>query len=130
VRAVASIANSGSLLEPTILLSQPVLKTPVSIDSQNFNIVREGMRLGVTEGITAALNVPYVTVAAKSGTAELGVSKALVNSWITGFFPYENPRYAFAVIMEKGSRDNLIGSVFVMRGLLDWMSENTPEYFK
>lgn len=130
VRAVASIANSGSLLEPTIFTGKPVQKTPVPIDQKNFQIVREGMRLGVTEGISAALNVPYVDVASKTGTAELGVSKALVNSWVTGFFPYENPRYAFAVIMEKGSRDNLTGSVFVMRGLLDWMSQNTPQYLK
>lgn len=130
VRAVASIANKGSLLEPTVLTGQPIQKTSVPIDQQNFNIVQEGMRLGVTDGITAALNVPYVKVAAKSGTAELGTTKATVNSWITGFFPYDDPHYAFAVIMEKGSRDNLTGSVFVMRGLLDWMSQNTPEYFK
>lgn len=130
VRAVASIANGGSLLEPTILTNQPVQKTTVAIDQKNFQIVREGMRLGVTDGISAALKVPYVNVASKTGTAELGVTKALVNSWITGFFPYENPHYAFAVIMEKGSRDNLTGSIFVMRGLLDWMSQNKPEYFK
>ena len=133
VRAVASIANGGSLLEPTIFAnpsSQSIKKVAVPIDQKNFQIVHEGMRLGVTDGISAALNVPYVNVASKTGTAELGVSKALVNSWITGFFPYENPRYAFAVIMEKGSRDNLTGSIFVMRGLLDWMSQNAPQYLK
>lgn len=130
VRAVASVANGGSLLEPTIFVGKPVQKTVVAIDQKNFQIVREGMRLGVTDGISAALNVPYVNVASKTGTAELGVTKALVNSWVTGFFPYENPHYAFAVIMEKGSRDNLTGSVFVMRGLLDWMSQNTPQYLK
>lgn len=130
VRAVASIGNGGFIVEPKIFIDQPAQKTSVSIDQKNFQIVREGMRLSVTNGIAAALNVPYVTVAAKTGTAELGVTKALVNSWITGFFPYENPRYAFAVIMEKGDRDNLTGSVFVMRGLLDWMSQNTPQYLE
>jgi penicillin-binding protein 2 len=130
VRAVASIANGGSLLEPNIFVNKPMQKISIPIDQKNFQIVREGMRLGVTDGISAALNVPYVSVASKTGTAELGVTKALVNSWVTGFFPYENPRYAFTVIMEKGSRDNLTGSVFVMRGLLDWMSQNTPQYFK
>ena len=130
VRAVAAVANGGSLLEPTILTGQPVQKTPVPIDQKNFQVVREGMRLGVTEGISSALKVPYVNVASKTGTAELGVTKLMVNSWSTGFFPYENPHYAFAVIMEKGSRDNLTGSIFVMRGLLDWMSQNAPQYLK
>ena len=58
------------------------------------------------------------------------VSKDYVNSWVTGFFPYERPRYAFVVIMEKGPRGNLLGGVSVMRALLDWMTVNTPEYLE
>ena len=130
VRAVASIANSGFLLEPTILANQPVKKAVVPIDQKNFQIVREGMRLGVTEGVVGPLKLSYVDVAAKTGTAELGVTKAMVNSWVTGFFPYENPKYAFAVIMEKGDRNNTMSATFVMQGLLDWMSVNAPQYLK
>jgi cell division protein FtsI/penicillin-binding protein 2 len=48
---------------------------------------------------------------------------------VTGFFPYKNPKYAFAIVMEKGSVHNLIGAVAVMKELADWMSTNTPEYF-
>ena len=88
------------------------------------------MRLGTQIGTSVALNVPYVKVAGKSGTAELGVSKDRVNSWITGFWPYDNPKYAFAVMLEKGSVHNLIGAAAAMRQQLDWMSVNTPEYFK
>jgi len=47
---------------------------------------------------------------------------------MTGFFPYNNPKYSFAVVMESGSRHNLIGSGSVMRGLLEWMNVNAPEY--
>ena len=68
--------------------------------------------------------------AAKSGTAELGVAKDHVNSWITGFWPYENPRYVFAVMLEKGSVHNQIGAASVMRQQLDWMNVNAPQYFK
>ena len=46
-----------------------------------------------------------------------------------GFFPYENPKYAFTIVMEKGRKENLIGSPSIMRALLDWMYQNTPEYF-
>ena len=86
--------------------------------------------MATTEGTGVALNVPYVKIATKSGTAELGVVKDHVNSWITGFWPYENPRYAFAVLLEKGSVHNLIGAAAAMRKQLDWMHTNTPEYFK
>ena len=132
VRAMAAIANNGVMLVPTILKDSvlPIDRVIDIIPEKDYQIVREGMRLGVTEGTSKALNVPYVTVAGKSGTAELGVSKEKVNSWMTGFFPYENPRYAFAVMLEKGSVRNMIGAARVMRKQLDWMNVNTPEYFK
>jgi len=49
---------------------------------------------------------------------------------VTGFFPYEHPRYAFAVVMERGPRTNLVGATYVIRQTLDWMGINTPEYFE
>ena len=74
------------------------------------------MRLTVkgANGTAKGLDIEGVDVAGKSGTAELGVSKQLVNSWISGYFPYDNPKYAFAVIMEKGDRHNPYGAVFAM----------------
>ena len=88
------------------------------------------MRESVLSGTAKGLNISNFNIAAKTGTAELGSIKKSVNSWAVGFFPYENPKYAFAMVMEKGPRDNVIGSVFVMRGLFDWMIQNTPEYIK
>lgn len=131
VRAVAAIANKGTLVTPTIV-KDPVTSPGIHVDlpASDFDIVHEGMRLGVLQGTSVALNVPYVEVAGKSGTAELGVYKEKVNSWITGFWPYRDPRYAFVVMLEKGSVHNLIGAAAAMRQQLDWMEANTPEYFK
>jgi penicillin-binding protein 2 len=138
VRAVASIANSGTLLIPTIMrltdqgdqsASKDVkVEKIIDLPQKNFQIVREGMRLGAQIGTGVALNLPYVNVATKTGTAELGVSKSKVNSWITGFWPYEKPKYAFAVMLERGSVHNLIGAAAAMRQQLDWMHLYTPEY--
>jgi penicillin-binding protein 2 len=131
VRAVSAIATDGILTNPTIIKGeqgQVIRNIPIS--KSNFDIVHEGMRKGAITGTGKALNVPFVKVATKSGTAELGLEKSNVNSWITGFFPYDNPRYAFAIVMEKGSVHNLIGAAAAMRQVLDWMGKNTPEYFK
>jgi penicillin-binding protein 2 len=131
VRAVSAIATKGTLRNPSILKGVPgEIIRDIPISKSNFDIIHEGMRLGVTEGTGKALNVSTVHVASKSGTAELGLEKSNVNSWITGFFPYENPHYAFAIVMEKGSVHNLIGAAAAMRQVLDWMGKNTPEYFK
>lgn len=131
VIAVASIVNDGLLREPSIVKDKPgEVVRQIDIPESAFKIVKEGMRLGVTEGTGKSLNVKYVEMATKSGTAELGVSKDNVNSWMTGFFPYSKPRYAFAVLMERGSVHNLIGAGAAMRETIDWMSVHTPEYFQ
>ncbi|MDD5165633.1 MAG: penicillin-binding transpeptidase domain-containing protein [Candidatus Pacebacteria bacterium] len=131
IRAVGSMANYGTLLTPSILKdSEPHVEGVVPLAKSDFDVVHEGMRLSATIGVAKALGVSYVNVAAKTGTAELGVSKANVNSWVTGFWPYENPKYAFAVVMDHGAVENLIGAAAVMRETLDWMHVNTPEYLK
>ena len=131
VRAVSAIANGGKFLNPSIVLnpSNPVANI-INMNGDDFQVVREGMRGAVQFGTAVGLNIPQVQVAAKTGTAQLGSSKKFVNSWVIGFFPYENPKYAFAVLMERGSTVNLIGGVYVMRELLDWMSINAPEYLR
>lgn len=132
VRGTASIANGGTLVVPHFLKDPtqnfPMTKIPIPADY--FAIAREGMRQGVTEGTVAGLGVGYVNVAGKTGTAEIDAGKKYINSWVVGFFPYEKPKYAFAVVMERGPHANTIGGVYVMRQMLDWMYQNTPEYLK
>lgn len=129
VRAIAAIANKGKMIVPTIHEGDgPKLERRIDLPSKYFDIIHEGMRQVATNGTGIALNVPYVKIAAKTGTAELGLAKANVNSWVTGFWPYERPKYAFVVMMEKGSVHNLIGAAAVMRQQIDWMHLNTPEY--
>lgn len=133
VRAVAVFGNGGTLVTPTVLLNDPMKnKKLVSLPLQpdHFDVVREGMRLSATEGTAKGLNIESLKIAAKTGTAELGITKDYVNSWVVGYFPYDNPRFAFAVLMERGHTGNGIGATFVMRTLLDWMIANTPEYTK
>jgi len=134
VRWAAAIANGGDLLVPSVLLGgkapQDRLYRHIDLPTDEWQTIREGMLQGVQTGIVGALKTPVVKIAAKTGTAELGVTKQLVNSWSTGFFPYDNPHYAFAIIMEKGDRNNTIGATYVMQEVVNWMIQNTPEYLK
>jgi penicillin-binding protein 2 len=133
VRSVAAVANNGFLITPTILKLEEGNKTKaeeLSFGKDNLQIAREGMRQSAVDGTASGLNMPGLEVAAKTGTAELGVSKEFVNSWSVGYFPYQNPKYAFAILMERGSRHNTIGATYVARQLLEWMYAYTPEYVK
>jgi len=137
VRGIATIASEGTEVRPHVLdridglpVHNDGKTKELDITDTHFSVVKEGMRQGVTEGIAQALNLGFVDVAAKTGTAEIGSKNKRIHSWISGFFPYENPKYAFVVIMEKGPYSNMRGSVFAMRETLLWMKENRPEYLK
>lgn len=137
-RAVGAIANYGIILTPHFLLDNQQKESRIlsteedskEIKKEYFDVIHNGMRKAVTYGTAVALNVPYVNVAAKTGTAQLGVAKDKVNSWVIGFFPFEHPKYAFTIMMEAGPTTNSVSASSVMRELLDWMSTNTPEYFE
>lgn len=126
----ATIANDGKIIKPSLISKgeENLVFRTVNIPKDYFKVVKEGMRMAVLEGTAAGINVPFVDIAAKTGTAELGPAKTHVNSWIIGFFPYEKPRFAFSIVLEKGSAQNLIGATFVARQLFEWMSVYTPEY--
>lgn len=129
-RAIAAVANGGKLMEPRIIVEKdaPPSYSVVPIRTASFDVVKEGMLEAVRVGTASGIRLQGVSVAAKTGTAELGTLKKLVTSWIIGFFPFERPRYAFAVIMEKGPRENTVGAAFVARELFQWMSVHKPEY--
>ena len=90
VRAISAVANYGTLLHPTIILGDKSLLANaehIDLPKQYFDVVHDGMRQSAERGTAVALNVDYEEFAGKTGTAELGVNKDFVNSWVTGFFP-------------------------------------------
>jgi penicillin-binding protein 2 len=129
VRAAAAIANGGYLVDPTLLASSTPLRMYLSLPQHAFDVVKEGMRLGVTEGIAGAVSVPFVAVAAKTGTAQVGAHNEYINSWMIGFFPYDHPRYAYAIVLERGPAGTTTGAPAAMNTFLWWLNQNAPQYF-
>jgi penicillin-binding protein 2 len=135
VRAYGGIASEGTLVTPTFMkVDNPsnvkVEKVAQEFDPSYYKIIKEGMRMCVTEGTCQAINFPFVEVASKTGTAQIGVNKDEVNSWVVGFWPYKNPKYAFAVVMERGPKKNQFGAVLVMQEFFNWLGVYAPEYLK
>jgi len=133
VRAVAGIANMGTIFTPHITLNDETFnsqKEIVPVDNNKMSVIHEGMRMAVTEGTCMALNLPAVKVAAKSGTAQVGLGNTNTNSWIIGYFPYENPKYSFALVMERGPKEASGNATRVMSQVIDYMNVYMPEYFE
>lgn len=113
--AYCAIANGGTLYKPQIVNKivsgdskesikefEPEIIRSGFIDSENLAIVREGMRDGVTQsyGISKILNDLPVSVAAKTGTAEIGIANRY-NVWSSVFAPYENPEIVLVITAES-----------------------------
>ncbi len=126
-RATAAVANGGKLFTPTLLKEQAPAYTTVAASPAMLAVVRAGMRQSVTSALAGAIDLPYVSVAAKTGTAQTGTRNQYDNSWVEGFFPYDNPRYAFAVVLERGPQGAGEQAVNVMQELFSSLyAANSP----
>ncbi len=131
VRAIGALANKGELVVPTLLKDEVGEKTKIeNFSDEMYKIVHEGMRMTVTEGTAQILNTGAVNIAAKTGTAQVGISKSRINSWSVGFFPYENPQYAFAILLESGPAENGVSASFAFRKAIDKLNLEYPEFFE
>ena len=113
-RMTAAVANGGKLLRPHVMKeiispdgevvdTAKVEATDVPVDPGYLAVIREGMRLCVTDGACKLGAVDGWTSAGKTGTAEFfkdGVK--LQHAWYTGFAPYEDPEVVVTVYYETG----------------------------
>jgi len=130
LRAYGALANGGTLVEPHVIKGVQGKTSVIPLNQDDLQIIHEGMRKTVNfDGGTArSLERKDVAIAAKSGTAEVGAGNAFVNSWAAGFFPYEEPKYAFILMMDRAPRSNALGATRIMGDVVEWMSIHRPEY--
>jgi penicillin-binding protein 2 len=140
VNWASTIANGGILMTPHVgkslvdvngdereLTFQPIDK--LDFDPQALKLVQDGMRLSVggARRVIYPLTDAKVHVAGKTGTAEFGIKDSNgvyehTHAWVIGFFPYENPQYAFVVFLEDGGASN--NSAYVVKQVIDFMVDN------
>lgn len=134
VHFVAAIANGGTLVRPRLLLGSEGESKSIGITPAHMKIIEEGMRMAVSsyeaDRTAKALDMPGLQIAAKTGTAQLGNRNQWMNSWVIGYWPYENPRYAFAVVLEKAPAGTLSGASPAMRPFFEWLVAEHPEYVR
>lgn len=129
VREAAALSNS-KLVTPTLIASSTPTFSVINLPAHYFDVAKEGMRLGVTDGIAQSVKFDFVHVAAKTGTAQVGVKNEFLNSWMIGFWPYEHPKYAYAVVMDRGPAGTVVGAPAATGQFLLWLRDNAPQYLK
>lgn len=143
-RATAIVANGGVPVHPRVGLystdsvsgrRQSLLAprgTPIPFSARELSVVREGMRLVVTGGTATNINHGPVSIAGKTGTAQVArvqrdASGGALNSsqehlrdhaLFIAYAPAEAPRIAVAVIVEHGAHGNTAAAP-VARAVID-----------
>jgi penicillin-binding protein 2 len=120
---MAGIANGGAL--PKLQLIRQIQDTRgrvvqaplperrnwLGVDEKAVKIVREGMRDVVTSGggTGRSAGLSFTTLCGKTGTAQWKPHLRQNLAWFAGFLPYDNPRYAFAVVYEGRPGETVSG---------------------
>lgn len=136
VRAFAALANGGTLFVPRVTASsamndggvhETATNTHVVFAPDHARVVYEGMEGSTNHGTAKAINMAGISIAGKTGTAEVGAHKEYMNSWVVGFWPAEKPAFAFAVMLEKAPAGTLRGAAPAMRPFFETLvAANSP----
>lgn len=130
----ATIANGGTVYRPYVVKAQtdaigktretsPTVTAKEIASESALKIIREGMRMSVAgpRGVVTSLQYVPMKVAAKTGTAEFGIKDkngySTAHAWVIGFYPYDDPQYAFAMLIEGGGTSSVAS--FAMRDFLN-----------
>ncbi len=128
LRLTAIIAKDGQVVRPHLVIRDAEEMLPensrVAIHAENLEVIKKAM-LQVVEskyGTGQLARVTFDKLAGKTGTAQAPPQKS--HSWMTGFFPYKNPKIAFVVFVEHGGSGGITSARIVKKTLEIWKELN------
>lgn len=139
LNAMNAIANGGTLYQPTLVREildpggnvirgfEPAVIRQLPIAPENIAIVQEGMRQAVLleDGTANFSDLPYTTVAGKTGTAEYCDDEAAArelcepgnwpaHAWYMAYAPYVNPEISVIAFVYNGGEGALVAGPVVV----------------
>ena len=139
---VTTLASDGILYEPFLVKEilneekdlvqshNPVVLQKDFMSRTSMDVVKEGMRKSVSNGVIYPLRDAKTQVAAKTGTAEFGLKdeKGIyeTHAWVTGYFPYDDPQISFTILLEGGGQSN--NAAEVAKKIINWYIDNGNKY--
>lgn len=137
----ATLANGGKVFRPRLVRAvrapgephfterEPELLREMKWRPEDVEVVRAGMRdvVNGSWGTARKVALPGVIIAGKTGTAEFGrKDERKRHAWMIAFAPYDQPRYAVALLVDEGISGGETAAPR-MRQLLSGLFAPTPQ---
>lgn len=122
-QSMAAIGNGSVLMDLQLVrqiqdfhgrvIEAPTFKkrNELSLSPIALKTTKEGMRnvVHAAYGTGRRADLGFTIMCGKTGTAQWKPKKNQNLAWFAGFFPFDNPRYAFAVVYEGVPGENVSG---------------------
>lgn len=131
VNMMAAVANGGTLHKPHIVarissiadrsekITQPEVRGKLPISAATLASLREALRKVTTEGTADfVFKGSKISVAGKTGTAQVGGPKDNPHTWFAAYAPAESPKIAVVVFVEHG-REGSYTSAPIVRKIIE-----------
>ncbi len=119
--AVSAIVNGGNVVKPQLInkvldqtgqeifTSQTEVLRKLNISDETIRILKNGLRMGVTEGTLGSLKNSPGNPIGKTGSSDAGEwingkYYSGAHSWVMGCFDFENEQYCYTVMQQWGGR--------------------------
>ena len=149
----ATVANGGTIYEPRLVHHMtdanggvqqdfhPVERSKLPLSAADMEVVRQGMwsAVNASNGTAVVAQVPGVTVAGKTGTAEFceylpekqdcrrdEKDNLPTHAWFTAFAPYENPEIAVVVFVYDGGEGSGTAAPIAQKILQAYFTDIAP----
>lgn len=124
-RLYAAVANGGWLVTPH-LVERPTRRQKIGLKPATLAVLRQGLRMVVTEGTARTLNDPQLpAVAGKTGTAEDPPRPD--HAWFGGYAPAERPTLVIVAFGENsGGYGGTVAVPMVKALMTTWFKANRP----
>ena len=125
-----AIANDGKMVKPTLKTGMVEIINPQIASKANIDSMQVALEHVVSRGLGKKAGSPFVVVAGKTGTSQVGVydfgQETSVEEYLLsfcGYFPADAPRYSIIVSLNKlglpASGGGMAGVLF--HNIVEWM---------
>jgi len=118
-RLFAAIGNGGYLIQPRLTMShfdeldapQNTARKISSLSPATLRTIQKSLERVIDDpqGTGTSARIEMMNLAGLNGTAEMGSKPA--HAWFAGYAPANNPRVAFALVLENAGSVNVSGEI-------------------